>query len=99
LFNGDILGASGVMSSIFTNPQKALSDPSQYWKLVLLASFVVTSATLFGPEFHQDLRAANDPSVPMASPFAYSLAGFLVGFGELHNRCYVMYGISRKDGH
>jgi hypothetical protein len=73
-----------------------LSDPSQYWKLVLLASFVVTSATLLGPDFHEDLRAENDPSVPIASPFAYTLAGLLVGFGELHNRC-SMYGISRQE--
>jgi hypothetical protein len=82
LLNGDILGASGLLSSIFTSPKKTLSDPSQYWKLLLLASFVITSTVLLGPEFARDYRAETDPSIPIVSPVAYALAGLLVGIGK-----------------
>jgi hypothetical protein len=43
LFNGDILGASGLMSSFVIAPMRTLSDPSQQWKLAFLASFCFTT--------------------------------------------------------
>lgn len=88
LFNGDVLGASCLISSTFTNPQKTLQDPSQVWKFVLLAAFLLTSTYVLGPEFSIDIRTNTDPSIPTLSPFAYALAGLLVGFGtKLGNGC------------
>jgi hypothetical protein len=83
LFNGDILGASGLLSTTGLDLKKALTDPSQYWKLVLLSSFTLTASLLFGPEYSRDTRML-DPSddVPIPSALAYSLAGLLVGFGK-----------------
>lgn len=94
LFNGDVLGASCLISSTFTNPQKTLQDPSQVWKFVLLAAFLLTSTYVLGPEFSIDVRTNTDPSIPTLSPFAYALAGLLVGFGtKLGNGCTSGHGV------
>lgn len=88
IFNGDILGASGLLSSIFVSPQKTFRDPSQFWKLALVSTFLMTSTYLLGPYFLIDDRSANDETVPIPSHFAYILAGLLVGFGtKLGNGC------------
>jgi hypothetical protein len=59
-----------------------LTDPSQYWKLVVLSSFSLTASLLFGPEFIRDARLLDpNDTVPVPSNLAYTLAGFLVGFG------------------
>jgi hypothetical protein len=42
LFNGDILGASGLMSSLVITPVKTWTDPSQQWKLAFLVSICLT---------------------------------------------------------
>jgi uncharacterized membrane protein YedE/YeeE len=83
LFNGDVLGASGLMSSTILNPRKALTDRSQYWKLVLLSSFMMTARMLSTSSLTRDHRLENDSSIPVLSPFAYTLGGLLVGFGKL----------------
>lgn len=91
LFNGDILGASGIMSSILTHPKQALSDPKQLWKLALMTTFLITSALL--PQFAADAKSASD-HVPTPSAMAYALAGLLVGFGtRLGNGCTSGHGI------
>lgn len=88
IFNGDILGASGLMSSIFTTPQKAFQDPSQLWKSTLVSTFLLTSTYILGPRFMVDDRSNNDESVPIPSQFGYALAGLLVGLGtRLSNGC------------
>lgn len=43
LFNGDILGASGLMSSLVVTPVKTWTDPSQQWKLAFLVSICLTT--------------------------------------------------------
>lgn len=94
LFNGDILGASGVMSSAFASPLKTFQDPCQFWKLTLLSAFLLTSTYLLGPQFLVDERSENDTSVPIPSQLAYILAGLLVGFGtKLGNGCTSGHGV------
>ena len=82
------------MSSTFLHPKKAFSDPTQYWKLVLLASFVMTSSILFGTQYARDNRTETDQNVPIVSPIAYTMAGLLVGFGtRLGNGCTSGHGV------
>ena len=85
LFNGDILGASGILSSILNNPVKALQDPSQYWKISLLASFLFTSTHLLGSSYVEAPQSTN--AVP-PSIYGLIVGGFLVGLGtKLGNGC------------
>lgn len=88
LFNGDILGASGLMRSLLMSPHKTFQDTKQFWKLVLLSTFLGTSTFVLGPRFLSDTRSDTDVTVPLPSPLAYTLAGLLVGFGTtLGNGC------------
>jgi uncharacterized protein len=83
LCNGDILGASGIVSSVGLHPFTSLRDATQHWKLVLIASFCVTSHLFFAYDY-QDL----DQGLASLSVYAYLLGGFLVGFGtKLGNGC------------
>ena len=98
LFNGDILGASGLMSSFVVAPVKTLSDPSQQWKLSFLAAFALTArlwVSLVDPDALKDHRLGyDDSSVPIVSPFGFLVGGFLVGFGtRLGNGCTTGHGI------
>ena len=43
LFNGDILGASGIASSFIVEPRKTLTDEYQRWKLFFVGVFFLTS--------------------------------------------------------
>jgi uncharacterized membrane protein YedE/YeeE len=93
LLNGDILGASGIVSSITVSPWKALTDPSQHWKLVFLSSFLLTSTIYYGPTFDAP-AAASLSSGRSISTLGTILAGFLVGFGtKLGNGCTTGHGI------
>jgi uncharacterized membrane protein YedE/YeeE len=86
VFNGDILGASGLISTTGLNPRKALTDPSIYWKLALLSSFTLTASLIFGPESTRDARLLDpNDTVPLPSALGYSIAGLLVGFGTCLN--------------
>jgi len=88
LFNSDILGASGIASTTALSPRKALTDPSQQWKLVFLGSLLLTTTVYFGPTFEllQDRKHA--------SVMGNILAGLLVGFGtKLGNGCTTGHGI------
>jgi uncharacterized membrane protein YedE/YeeE len=93
LLNGDVLGASGIMASIFLNPMKVLTNPTELWKIAFLTSFLVVS-TMIPAHLTSDTRSIEDPTVPVPSAFAYALAGFLVGFGtRLGNGCTSGHGV------
>lgn len=89
IFNGNILGASGILSHVVDAPHKALQDTSQFWRLVLLSTFLLTSTFLLGPQYATDDRIMRgDTSVPIPSQLGYAVAGLLVGFGsKLGNGC------------
>jgi len=98
LFNGDILGASGLMSSFVVAPVKTLTDPSQQWKLSFLAAFALTTRvyiTMIDPDALKDQRLGyGESTMPIASPLAFIVGGFLVGFGtKLGNGCTTGHGI------
>ena len=97
LFNGDILGASGLMSSFVVAPVKTLTDPSQQWKLSFLAAFALTTriyVTCIDPDALTDQRLGyGDSTVPIVSPLGFVIGGFLVGFGtRLGNGCTTGHG-------
>ena len=43
LFNGDVLGASGLMSSFAVAPVRTMTEQSQQWKLAFFAAFCLTT--------------------------------------------------------
>ena len=89
LFSGDILGASGIISSVTLSPVSSIRDPNQHWKLVLLASFLLTSH-LFFASVYQD----KENGLASLSWTAYLIGGFFVGFGtRLGNGCTSGHGI------
>jgi uncharacterized protein len=91
LFNGDVLGASGIMTHVMTNPMNVWKDPKLMWKVALMTTFMVTSA-LLSP---YAVDTVTDPKlVAVPSPIAYTMAGFLVGFGtRLGNGCTSGHGV------
>lgn len=46
VLNGDIMGASGIMSNSLINPIHALRNPKNHWRYVFIASFAL-SVNLF----------------------------------------------------
>jgi hypothetical protein len=74
ILNGDVMGASGITSSVLLQPKKALNDASQHWKLVFLAIFFLTSASATRP-------SANAANARTLSTLGYAVAGLLTGFG------------------
>lgn len=71
LFNGDILGASGLMSSFVVNPKKTLIDPSQQWKLAFLAAFCLMTrvyVTMIDSNALTDERLGYTSGLPIVSP-------------------------------
>ena len=94
LLSGDILGASGLVSSSILTPRKTLTDPSITWKLVFLSSFLLCSNLALGKYFAIDTRLGNDTSIPVVSIYGYLVGGFFVGFGtKLGNGCPTGHGI------
>lgn len=88
LLSGEILGASGLVSSTVLYPDKALTDPSVTWKLVFLTSFLVFSNIVLGQYFAVDPRMGEDEHLAVVSTAGYLLGGALVGFGtRLGNGC------------
>lgn len=86
LLNGDILGASGITSSVLLNPKKNLTEPAQYWKLILIVSFLLTSNLGFAENYSEFTSGV--------SFLAYAIGGFFVGFGtNLGNGCTSGHGI------
>lgn len=94
LFCGEILGASGLVSSTGLYPRKALTDPAVTWKLFLIAIFMLLSNTILAAYFTDDERLGTDPSIPIVSTAGYLIGGFFVGFGtRLGNGCTTGHGI------
>jgi uncharacterized protein len=94
LFSGDILGASGLVSSTVLSPRTSISDPAVTWKLVLLSAFLLVANLVLGKSFVKDERLGVDPSIPVVSLVGYILGGLLVGFGtKLSNGCTTGHGI------
>ena len=96
LFNGDIFGASGIISSAALYPGKTLSDPSQAWKPALLTSFIMT-VFLFK---NSGWMPTDDPALyesmklPVPNNLALAVGGLLVGFGtRLGNGCTTGHGV------
>lgn len=96
LLDGEILGASGIVSSVLLHPKKALTDPSTAWKLVFLSVFLLLSNTVLAKYFTDDdrLTGQQDPSIPIVSSYGYLLGGLFVGFGtRMGNGCTSGHGI------
>jgi len=91
LFNGDILGASGITSTTLLEPRKALTDPAMLWKLAFISSFLLTTVLFLADP------AIADPAMqrpPLVSRLGYGIGGILVGFGtKLGNGCTSGHGI------
>lgn len=95
LWNGDILGASGIASSFVVAPKKTLFDQSQLWKLFFVGFFFLTSRiyVTIWPEALNDERLGGD-GIPLVSSAGYLVGGFLVGLGtRLGNGCTTGHGI------
>lgn len=97
LFNGDILGASGLMASFVVSPKKTLTDPAQQWKLAFLAAFCLTTrvyVTMIDTDALKDERLGHASDIPIVSPLGFIIGGFFVGFGtRLGNGCTTGHGI------
>ena len=100
LANGDILGCSGIVSSIYLNPKETLFKASKAkWKTVFVSTFLVTSRMLeqLG-QTKQSLKVERDiiaqsSTLPVVSSLGFCVAGFLVGFGtRLGNGCTTGHG-------
>jgi uncharacterized protein len=93
LFNGNVFGCSGIASSVVVKPSSVMS-PENSWKIVLLASFFVSSSILSGWAANDPRLYSDDPSVPIPSSAAYLLGGFFVSFGaSLGSGCTTGHGV------
>lgn len=72
LFNGDVLGASGLMSSTFVvEPMRTLTEAGRHWKLAFLAAFFATTKfyiTVVDPDALKDERLGFHSGIPIVSP-------------------------------
>eukprot|EP00980_Cylindrotheca_fusiformis_P006856 scaffold1434_cov107-Cylindrotheca_fusiformis.AAC.6 len=94
LVGGEILGASGLVSSTALYPRQALTDPGVAWKILLIAIFMLLSNTVLAAHFSEDDRLSEDASIPIVSTAGYLIGGFFVGFGtRLGNGCTTGHGI------
>lgn len=91
LFNGDILGASGIVSSFILTPRKTLTESSQQWKIPFMAAFLVSVkayTTYIDGNALVDEELGTNPTLAIVSPLGYLVSGFLVGFGtRMGNGC------------
>jgi uncharacterized protein len=89
IFNGDILGASGIASTAFVSPLTTFQDPQQHWKYVFLAAFLLLDTFVLERFHDRDF----DNSKPLSN-VAYGVAGLFVGLGtKLGNGCTSGHGI------
>ena len=94
LFNGDILGASGIASSLVLSPKSTLTDPKHHWKLCFIASFALTTRLYLSFIDPNALNDGHSQSIPVVSTLGFIVGGFLVGFGtRLGNGCTTGHGI------
>ncbi|CAB9527189.1 YeeE YedE family integral membrane protein [Seminavis robusta] len=97
ILNGDIMGASGILSNALVNPIQAIQNPKNHWRYVYLASFALSVNVfvnyLAPKDFMSDERSL-DSDVPIPSAIAYILGGFFVGLGtKIGNGCTTGHGI------
>ena len=78
LGSGQIMGFSGIISSVLKNPVAVAHDASQQWKLTFLAAFMLSAYIFLFPVYDADLVESH-PSVN--SVWAHVLSGLFVGFG------------------
>eukprot|EP00538_Stauroneis_constricta_P011507 CAMPEP_0119546660 /NCGR_PEP_ID=MMETSP1352-20130426/978_1 /TAXON_ID=265584 /ORGANISM="Stauroneis constricta, Strain CCMP1120" /LENGTH=365 /DNA_ID=CAMNT_0007591381 /DNA_START=155 /DNA_END=1252 /DNA_ORIENTATION=- len=95
LFNGDIMGASGIVSTTVLSAKKVFNDESQLWKPVFISSFLLTSSLMLGPSAATDvLVEANAMRIPYPSDAAFVIGGMCVGLGtKLSNGCTSGHGV------
>jgi len=105
LFNGDILGCSGIVSNGYIrHPKEILSDASAHWKLLLIAAMTATAYATYTPLSIALATAAEGGEeeeeegatvgTPRLSAIGFAVAGLLVGFGtKLGNGCTSGHGI------
>lgn len=95
LLNGDIFGFSGLLSSVGLNPVDAMNSGESHWKVVWLATFMLTVNFYVNlvEDGRRDLHLETG-QVPVASTAAHLLGGALVGLGtKLANGCTSGHGI------
>lgn len=98
--NGDILGCSGIVSSVLLNPREAFSSKNK-WKMIFMSGFLLTSNlfskyVLEGDGYYEKEldKIKSVPGLPFVSTLGYIVSGFLVGFGtKLGNGCTSGHGI------
>jgi uncharacterized protein len=89
IFNGDILGASGIVSSVFLSPKQTIADSRQHWKFVFLAAFLLLDTFVLSHYYDREY----DNGRPLSN-LAYGAGGLLVGLGtKLGNGCTSGHGI------
>ena len=90
LLNGDIMGASGILSTIVIKPRKTWN--SQSWKYIFVGSFI--GATRLYLLVEPNLLQESGGVLPL-NLWGYLTSGFLVGFGtKLGNGCTSGHGIA-----
>lgn len=88
---GEIMGFSGIIRPIVTNPLGVVKQPTQQWKLQFCSSFLLSSCIVFLPFANKEKIEA---IASVTSPYAYVLSGLLVGFGtKVGNGCTSGHGI------
>ena len=100
LGNGDILGCSGIVSSIFVKPKETLGDSKGKWKILFTTAFLIASRAIskWGDSkeslLAEQRMMADSKTLPIVSTLGFCIAGFLVGFGtRLGNGCTSGHGI------
>lgn len=100
LGNGDILGCSGIVSSIFVKPKETFGKSNGKWKVLFVTAFLLTSRLVLKlGQTREELEVerqivAQSSSLPIVSNLGFAVAGFLVGFGtRLGNGCTTGHGI------
>ena len=100
LGNGDILGCSGIVSSIFVKSKETLGYSKGKWKVLFITAFLIASRAIsqWGDSketlMAEQKMMAESKSLPIVSTLGFCVAGFLVGFGtRLGNGCTSGHGI------
>lgn len=90
LFNGDIMGLSGIFTTAILHPTKTARENP--WKFVFIASFFSLSTIFYN--FIDSSVFQQLPGTSIPSTLAYALGGLLVGFGtKMGNGCTSGHGI------
>lgn len=86
---GEIMGFSGIISSVLKNPLAAAREHP--WKMAFLSTFMLSAYVFLIPHIDADKISA---VASVTSPAAYGLSGLLVGLGtKLGNGCTSGHGI------